>query len=160
MNSRILAHVWQLTAKGQILVPITGLGFLLLAIVCFSSCTRQSGFAERITDANRVTVVKRTAPNVAVSISLEGEEARRIVRALSSAQARESNVPPPATALRIEFLKGTNRLAVLNALEGLFWADGKQFEDGTGALLALEGTPPEQWKVISYEAYQALRGLH
>lgn len=144
----------------RIVSEIIGFGILTIATACFSGCTRQSGLAQIVSDANRVNVVKRTAPNIAVGILLEGQEARRIVKAVSSARPRVSDVPPPATALQIEFLRGTNRLAVLVASEGLFWVDGKEFEDETGSLLTLEGTPSEQWKVISYEVYQGLRGLH
>src|SRR6266404_284677 len=122
---------------------------LLLALAVSERCSRQSKLADQIAGANRVIVLKRTAPREAVSMSLEGEEAITIIRAAASATPYKIRGGGAAPAfddnIKLEFLRGSNTLAVLISNEGVFSTDGKEYLDDTGALRALRSAPLGKW---------------
>lgn len=137
-----------------------GLIFLLLLVFCSVGCSNQHKLADELAGATRVIVYKRTNPNEAVSISFEGEDATRIVRAVSSAKPNGGNAAPPADAIKIEFLSGTNRLAVIECTEGVFWMPGGKplyHSDESQTLSGLETIPREMWQSIPYEVYRMVR---
>ena len=94
-------------------------------------------------------------------MSIEGKEAVAIIRAVLSATPNKARGggPPPAFNgdIKIEFLKGSNMMAVLISNEGVFSTGDKEYLDSTGALSALGSAPPENWQPTSYEQYQRPR---
>lgn len=132
-----------------------------MALAGSDGCSRQSKLADRIAGANRVIVLRRTAPHEAVSMAIEGKEVIAIIRAVSSAtpnKARGGGAPPAFDDnIKIEFLKGSNMLAVLVSNEGVFSNDDKEYLDDTGRLSALRSASLEKWQPTSYEQYQRPR---
>jgi hypothetical protein len=137
-----------------------GSRLLLLVLLCSTGCSNHQTLADRLAEATRVVACKRTNPHEAVSISFEGEEAQRIVRAVSSAKPSGGDAAPSANAIRIEFLRGTNRLAIIECVEGLFWIPSEKivyYSDNTQTLSRLEAIPQEKWHPMSEEAYWKVR---
>ena len=98
-------------------------------------------FAERIAATDRVVATRQTYPSHKVtSLSLTGEDARRIVQAISSGRANRSAdmaMSPP----RVTFFHGTNVLAEIMTSSTLFSAGGRHYEDSSGVLGGLVYTP-------------------
>jgi hypothetical protein len=99
------------------------------------------GFARRIANADRVVVTMLRTP---VSITITGEDARRLVQAVSSAKRERL---PWGTAyacifdVRVTFFEGTNALGEILSCMGLFIVSGKKYHDDTGTLVTLAATP-------------------
>jgi hypothetical protein len=98
-------------------------------------------FAEQIAAADRVVVTRQTqTSHKAMSLSFTGEDAQRIIQAVSSGRADrrlDMVMSPP----RVTFFHGTNVLAEIMTGSTLFSADGRHYKDGSGVLDSLVYTP-------------------
>ena len=98
-------------------------------------------FVQKIAATDRIVATKQTySSHKMMSLSLSGEDARRVVQAISSARANRSLVmvqSPP----EVMFFHGTNVLAEIIAGSTLFSADGRHYKDSSGVLDRLVYTP-------------------
>jgi len=111
----------------------SGLVLMLIAVHGLCGCSPQGRLARQIAKADRVVL---TNAYQGFSISVTGSEARRIVRAVSSAR----KLPPNATSsveFRTEFYRGTNLLGAVVGCGRGFGVDGIGYDDNSGALQAL-----------------------
>ena len=88
--------------------------------------------AQQILDADRVIVLHAGSDPT----SMTGEEARKIVKAVSSARW-DTHAYSCTFNSHIEFCKGTNSLATISWCGRLFLTDAGQFSDNSGALKEL-----------------------
>jgi hypothetical protein len=133
---------------------------LLLVLLCALGCSNHQTLSDRLAGATRVVAYKRTNPQEALSISFEGEEAQRIIRAVSAAKPSGGDAAPSANAIKIEFLKGTNCLAVIESEQGLFWMPSEKivyYSDETRTLSRLEAIPQDKWHPIPEAVYWKVR---
>jgi hypothetical protein len=75
-----------------------------------------------------------------VSLSLTGEDAKRVVQAVSSGRA-DRRVYSNMWLVTVRFFGGTNVLGEILTDGTLFLADGRQYKDASGVLDELVATP-------------------
>ncbi len=86
-----------------------------------------SAFAQKLTATDNIVATTQRLPKV-VSLSLHGEDAKRVVQAVCAGKAdrrRYSNL----WEQKVVFFEGTNRLGEILLDGGLFMADGRQYRD-------------------------------
>jgi hypothetical protein len=98
-------------------------------------------FARRIANADRAVASMKQG---AVSITIAGEDAKRLVQAISSAKRER---PPWGMSdaciydVRITFFRGTETLGDILSCTRLFIVGGKKYRDETGVLGELAVSP-------------------
>jgi hypothetical protein len=107
---------------------------LLIVVAGLCACSRQSTLARRIAKADRVIATNRYG---GFSISITGEEARRVIQAVSAAK-KENPLIEASPDLRIEFFQGTNLLGAVGMCRSVIGIDGTSYSDRTGVLEALD----------------------
>ncbi len=107
---------------------------LLIAVAGFCGCSRQRTLARQIANADHLVV-----SNVfdGFTISIKGEEAKRVVEAVSTARKESDPGLSTCRELRIEFFQGTNALGTVEACHALIGIDRMHYIDRTGVLEAL-----------------------
>jgi hypothetical protein len=100
-----------------------------------------SRFAAKIARADQV--VASTTKGTA-SITIIGENARRLIEAVSS--AKRKRYPPGVTDaciydVKITFLRGTNVLGDILSCKDIFIVSGRKYRDGSGVIGELAVTP-------------------
>ncbi|MBE0544647.1 MAG: hypothetical protein IH623_25180 [Verrucomicrobia bacterium] len=106
----------------------------LAAILGFSGCSHQKTVVHDIANTDHVVI-----SNVfdGFKISIEGEEARRVVRAVAA--AKRENDPGLSTCreLRILFFHGNNFLGSVEACRAIIGINRKSYIDKTGVMETL-----------------------
>lgn len=113
--------------------PLWLSSLLLLALVGFTACSDQKRIGRTLNQADRVIYAKNYED---LYISITGEEVGKIVQAIASGK-KESPLVAATPSFRLEFFKGTNRLASITNSSSVFWVGNKPFSDSTGTLQAL-----------------------
>jgi hypothetical protein len=67
------------------------------------------------------------------SLSISGGRVSKIVEAVSAARCHEMRSDSEYD-WEVQFFRATNRLAVIDLQCGMFWAENKEYYDGTGVL--------------------------
>jgi hypothetical protein len=125
-------------AKGKV-GPVLILG----AVMGLSACSPQTKLARQFAGADCVVV---TNVYHGIGISVTGDEARRVVRAVSSAR----KLPPEtltSAEVRTEFYRGTNFLGAVLGCGSLFGNKDGGYEDESGVFKALDERYREQHRI-------------
>ena len=107
----------------------------VILILC--ACSRQlSKLTDRIAAADRVVVVNHSGKFM---LSATGDEATKLVRAVSSAKRDRHYFTKIAATFswRLQFYRGTNLLDVVRFQDRIFLIDGAEYSDDSGVLKAL-----------------------
>jgi hypothetical protein len=118
-------------------------GLLLVQAVALCACSPQKSLAHRLNGADRVIYAKNHED---FSISVTGDEVKKIVQALASGK-KESPLIAASPECRLEFFKGAKHLAAITNSVSVFWIGQTPYSDRTGTLktlrqrLRVEGRP-------------------
>jgi hypothetical protein len=122
---------------GPVLVVVAFFGILVLQpmlglIQEKMNDSRFATFAQKIAVTDHIIVSMWTHYPSAkeMSLSLTGDDAKRVVKAVSSGRA-DRRVYKNEWLVTVKFLAGTNVLGEINVDSHLFRADGVQYQDGT-----------------------------
>ncbi len=107
---------------------------LLIAVAGFCGCSPQRTLARHIANADHLVV-----SNVfdSFTITMNGEEAKRVVEAVSAARKESDPGLSTCRELRIEFFQGTNSLGMVDACRAIIGIDRIRYIDRTGVMEAL-----------------------
>jgi hypothetical protein len=109
---------------------------LILSLVGFAGCSRTPDkLARQIADADKV-VAKCAAGSVAVSNTYSGEDARRLIKAVSRAKLdpRKDQELAAAAGSSLLFYKRTNLLAEVRVFKEYIWTDEGRFIAKSGSV--------------------------
>ena len=120
---------------GALILPAVAVGLYLFVSYPLAR------FARRIASADRVVVSMKQG---AVSINILGDDAKRVIQAVSSAKGER---PPWGMSdaciydVKITFFKGSEALGDILSCTQLFIVSGKKYRDETGDLGRLAVSP-------------------
>jgi hypothetical protein len=101
-----------------------------LALLCSCSPKRPETLTRLIASSDRVVA---SDPYAGYRITLTGDQARRLVAGLSSAE-RDKNCYSAVFGCQIGFYRGSNLLATIRCQDRAFLTANEQFSEGTGTL--------------------------
>jgi hypothetical protein len=113
-----------------------------MVLFCGCSPSPQERLVRKIVDADRVLVVQRAGSHATATASIQGDEVRQLARAIAAAWPTGEELSPDSDFTELEFLRGTNRLALLRCSPDRYWIDNKGYSGATGFLLDTRNAGP------------------
>jgi hypothetical protein len=118
----------------------------LVWVAALSGCSPQAKLVSDLAQADRV-VLQKPGLGRGATISIQGDEIHQLVRAISLATPDGTELAPDNAFAVLQFLKGTNQIAILQCGPGRFWLNGKGYRGQTGDLLDLCGGGPIHFRI-------------